>query len=255
MKTAAALTIGEVARLAGVTVRTLHHYDAIGLVAPAERASNGYRLYGRVEIERLQEVLFLRELGFALEEIAAIVGRPGYNRRDALLRQRDLLAAKAGHLRALLDAVDAAIRAEETGMSLTNEEMLDVFGDFDPREYEAEAEERWGDTDAYRQSAQRTARYTKTDWEKIKAESDAINERFLDLMVGGIPAAGEAAMAVAEAHRAHIGKWFYECSIEMHAGLGQMYAPDPRFKKNIDKAGAGLADYMAAAIAANAARG
>jgi len=254
MKTQDASTIGDVARLAGVTVRTLHHYDAIGLVTPQERADNGYRLYRRAEIERLQEVLFLRELGFALDEIGAIVGRPDYNRQEALHRQRDLLEAKADHLLTLVDAVDTAIRAEETGMKLTNEEMLEVFGDFNPREYEAEVEERWGDTDAYRQSARRTARYTKADWERLGAEADEINRRFVHLMADGVAADSEAAMEVAAAHRAHISKWFYECPIEMHAGLGQMYITDQRFRDNIDQAGEGLAEYMAAAIAANAAR-
>lgn len=254
MKIQDALTIGDVARLAGVTVRTLHHYDAIGLVTPEQRADNGYRLYGRAEIERLQEVLFLRALGFALDEIGAIVEQPDYNRREALHRQRDLLEAKADHLLTLADAVGAAIRAEETGMKLTNEEMLEVFGEFDPREYQAEARERWGSTDAYHQSAQRTARYTKADWEQIGAEADEINQRFLALLAAKEPPESEQAMDLAEAHRAHISKWFYDCPIEMHAGLGQMYVADERFTKNIDKAGDGLAQYMAEAIAANAAR-
>ena len=254
MRTTESLTVGTLARMAGVTVRTLHHYDEIGLVVPSGRTPAGYRTYGRAEVERLQEVLFFRELGFALDEIRQIVSRPGYNRASALERQRELLEARAEHLVTLMEAVDRAVRGERTGTTMTNEEMLEVFGDFDPAEYEEEARERWGESDAYQQSAARTARYTKQDWETIKAENDAIYAQFLGLMADGEAADGGAAMNVAEEHRTHITKWYYDCSKAIHAGLGQMYVMDARFKENIDKAGEGLAEYMAAAIAANAAR-
>lgn len=248
------LTVGSMARLAGVTVRTLHHYDDIGLVVPAGRTDSGYRTYGPDEVERLQEVLFYRELGFSLETIRGIVGRPGYSRAGALRQQREMLAARAEHLMAMIDAVDRAIAAERTGVKMTNEEMLEVFGDFDPSEYEEEAKERWGDTDAYQESTRRVAGYTKDDWKAIQSEADAINQAFLKLMAAGTPADDAAAMDIAERHRAHISEWFYDCSKEMHAGLGRMYVADARFKENIDKAGEGLAEYMSAAIAANATR-
>lgn len=247
-----ALTVGAVSSLAGVTVRTLHHYDEIGLVTPAGRTDTGYRTYGPAEVERLQEVLFFRELGFPLEEIGEMVDSPAYTRTGALRRQRQLLEERADRLLKMVDAVDRAVLAERTGIKMSSEEILEVFGDFDPAEYEEEAEERWGDSDAYKQSAQRTAGYTKQDWERIKGESDEINQAFLALLAAGTPATDAAARAVAEDHRAHITKWFYDCSIEIHAGLGQMYIADERFRNNIDKAGEGLAEYMAAAIAANA---
>ena len=248
------LTVGGLARLSGVTVRTLHHYDEIGLVVPGGRTAAGYRTYGTDEIERLQEVLFFRELGFALDDIKRAVEHPGYNRAEALQRQRNMLESQADHLLALIDTVDRALRAERTGIKMSNEDALEVFGDFDPAEYEDEARERWGETDAYKQSAARTARYTKQDWQRIKAEADAINQRFLGLMATDTPAGDVAAMDVAEEHRAHISKWFYDCPKEAHDGLGQMYVADFRFQDNIDKAGDGLAEYMSAAIAANAQR-
>jgi DNA-binding transcriptional MerR regulator len=254
MRATEALTVGSIARLAGVTVRTLHHYDEIGLVVPGGRTAAGYRTYGSAEIERLQEVLFFRELGFGLEEIKEIVGRPTYNRAVALDRQRELLEARADRLRSLIEAVDRAAQAERTGIKMSNEDALGVFGDFDPAEYEEEAKERWGETDAYKQSAQRTARYTKQDWASIKAEADAINQRFLALMAAGAAADSDAALDIAEEHRAHISQWFYACSKEIHTGLGQMYVADVRFKENIDNAGEGLAEYMSAAIAANTTR-
>jgi DNA-binding transcriptional MerR regulator len=246
------LTVGAIARLSGVTVRTLHHYDAIGLVVPGGRTAAGYRRYGRAEVARLQEVLFFRELGFSLVQIRQIVERPTYRRAAALERHRALLERKAGRLRAMLDAVDAAIEAEKRGTTMTNEEMLEVFGDFDPSQYEEEVKQRWGDTDAYRESARRTRSYTNTDWQQIGRESAEINDAFIALMAAGTPPDAPEARAVAERHRAHISKWFYECPPEIHRGLGEMYVADPRFTRNIDKAAPGLAQYMSAAIAANA---
>ena len=248
------LTVGALARLAGLTIRTLHHYDEIGLVKPSGRTPAGYRLYGRAEIKRLQEVLFFRELGFGLGRIRELLADPGYDRASALARQRELLAARAERLFAIIEAIDVAIEAGRTGVSLSNEEMLEVFGDFDPSEHEEEARERWGDTDAYAESARRTRGYTKSDWGAIKAEADEINQAFLSLMAAGAPPDGSEAMDVAERHRGHITRWFYDCSVSIHAGLGQMYVADPRFRDNIDKAGDGLAEYMSAAIAANADR-
>lgn len=254
MGTTNALTVGEIARLAGVTVRTLHHYDEIGLVVPAGRTDAGYRTYGRPELERLQEVLFFRELGFSLDEIRQIVDQPDYRREHALARQRELLEARAEHVFSLIEAVDRAIRAERTGVQMTDEEMLEVFGEFHPARYEEEAKQRWGDTEAYRQSARRVARHTKADWQRLGEEAAAINQQFLDLMAAGTPPEVEVAMDVAELHRAHISQWFYDCTKEIHAGLGAMYIVDRRFTENIDRAAEGLAAYMSAAIAANSAR-
>ena len=250
MDRGAALTVGAIARLAGVTVRTLHHYDAIGLVVPGERTPAGYRLYGRRDIERLQEVLLFRELGFSLEQIEEIVAGPAYHRAAALEHHRALLERKAARLRAMLGAVDAALEAHRRGTTMSNEDMLEVFGDFDPSQYEEEAKQRWGDTDAYRESARRTAAYTRADWQQLSRESEEINAAFIALMEEGVPADSPRARAAAERHRAYISKWFYECTPEIHRGLGQMYVADPRFTRNIDKAHPGLAAYMSAAIAA-----
>ncbi|HSM00970.1 MAG TPA: MerR family transcriptional regulator [Acidimicrobiia bacterium] len=248
------MTVGRVARLAGVTVRTLHHYDEIGLVVPMDRTEAGYRLYGDREVRRLQEVLFFRELGFGLEEIKEIVERPGYDRTDALGRQREMLAAKRERIQKMIDAVDAAVDADQRGVTMSKEDMLEVFGDFDPSQYEDEARERWGHTDAYKESQRRAARYTKDDWKRIGAEAAEINEAFLALMRAGTPADSAEAMEVAERHRAHITRWFYDCSPEIHRGLGEMYVVDDRFTETIDEAGDGLAAYMSDAIKSNAAR-
>ncbi len=248
------MTVGEVARRAGLTVRTLHHYDEIGLVVPERRTEAGYRLYGHREVERLQEVLFFRELGFGLDAIKEIVDRPGYNRASALERQQGLLEAKADRLLAMIDAVEINIEMERKGMKLSNEDMLEVFGDFDPSEYEEETRVRWEETDAFQESAQRTAHYTKQDWEQMGREAEEINLALIHLMDGGIPADSTTAMKLAERHRAHISTWFYECTAEIHRGLGKMYVTDERFAETIDRAAPGLAKYLSDAIEANAMR-
>jgi len=137
---------------------------------------------------------------------------------------------------------------------MTDEEQREVFGDFDPSRYEQEVRERWGDTEACRESARRTARHTKADWQQIGREGAEINEAFNALMEAGTLSDSGEAMEVTERHRAYISKWFYECSTQIHAALGHMYVADPRFTENIDRAGPGLARYMSEAIAANARR-
>lgn len=248
------LTVGSLAELAGVTVRTLHHYDEIGLVVPSGRTESGYRMYSSDEVERLQEVLFYRELGFSLDAIKEVVSRPGYDRAAALEQQRYLLERKASHLFEMIEAVDRAIEAHRNGVKMSNEDVLEVFGGFDPAEHEEEAKERWGESDAYKQSAQRTAGYGKAEWQAIKDESEGIYRSFVELMAAGVAPDDTQAIEIAEQHRAHISRWFYDCSVEIHAGLGQLYVADVRFQENIDKHGEGLAAYMAAAIEANSVR-
>jgi DNA-binding transcriptional MerR regulator len=247
-------TVGDLARKAGVTVRTLHHYDQIGLLSPSDHTDAGYRLYDSSDVARLQQILFYRELGMSLDEITRAMSEPGFDRHRALVEQRVRLEAKTEHLLQMIDAVDAAIDATERGLTMTTDDALGIFGDFDPKEYEEEARERWGHTDAYKESARRTAGYTKQDWQRHAAESDEIYQAFLSLMAEAVPAESERAMDVAERHRGLISRWFYECTPEIHVGLGDMYVADHRFTENIDKNGAGLAAYMSEAILANGLR-
>jgi DNA-binding transcriptional MerR regulator len=247
-------TVGEVAKLAGVSVRTLHHYDEIGLLTPSERSDAGYRLYGPSDLADLQQVLFFKELGFGLEEIGRIMRDPTFDRREALDFQRGMLAEKAAQLAKMVGAVDAALDAMERGTTMDEKDMFEVFGDFDPKQYEAEAEERWGKTDAYKESARRTKRYTKDDWKAVGAETDAVNEAIVALMDEGVPAGDPRAMDVAERHRLQIDRRFYPCSHEMHIGLAEMYVADPRFTATYEKIHPGMAQFLHDAILANAAR-
>jgi DNA-binding transcriptional MerR regulator len=248
------LTVGEVASLARVSVRTLHHYDDIGLLSPSERSENGYRHYGDADLAALQQVLFFRELGFGLGDIARVMHDPQFDRLEALRMQRRMLRDKSTQLELMAEAVDAAIDATEGGVRVDVEDMFEAFGDFDPKEYEKEAEERWGNTDAYKESARRTKRYTKEDWTLVRKETEAVNEALSALLDAGVPADDPRAMDLAEQHRVDIDKRFYPVSYEMHVGLAEMYVADPRFAANYEKVHAGLARYMHDAILANAKR-
>ncbi len=241
-------TVGEVARLAKVSVRTMHHYDAIGLLTPSGRSETGYRQYTQGDLERLQQILFFRELGFALAAIRRIMLDPGFDRRRALAAQRTLLAAKARHTQAMLTAIDEALDALGKGTIMDGDEMFEVFGGFDPKDYEDEARERWRGTDAYAESARRTTAYGKADWRRIKAESDEITAAFGTALDQGLDPASESVQAIVERHWQHLSLWFYTPTPEMYAGLGDLYVNDPRFTANIDKGHAGLASFQRRAM-------
>ncbi|MEV6526082.1 MerR family transcriptional regulator [Longispora sp. NPDC051575] len=247
-------SVGQVAKFAGVTVRTLHHYDEIGLLSPSGRTRAGYRRYDDADLERLQSLLFYRELGFPLEEIAAILGDPDVDATAHLRRQRELLLHRIGRLQDMVAAVEFAMEARQVGVQMTPEERFEVFGEHDPARYEDEVRERWGDTDAYRESERRTRSYTKEDWLVIKGQAASINQRLALAMTSGIPAGDPQAMDLAEEHRQHITRWYYDCTYEIHRGLAEMYVADPRFTATIDADGAGLSVYVRAAILANAER-
>lgn len=245
-------TVKEAAKISGVSVRTLHYYDEIGLLKPSGRSEANYRLYSAVDLERLQQVLFFRELDFPLKEVKRILDDPGYDRRGSLLQQRQWLVQKKSRTEGLIVAVDAALAALEKGTNMGKKELGSLFEGFDPSQYEAEVEQRWGESDAYRESARRTKQYTKNDWASVKQEGDEIAGRLAQLMEQGLTADSQQAVEIAEQHRQYICKWFYPCPKQMHTQLGQSYVDDPRFTANIDKVRAGLAQFWCDAIAANA---
>ena len=247
-------SVSQIARLAGVSVRTLHHYDQIGLLSPAERSGAGYRRYGDDDLRRLQQVMFYRELGFALSDITDLISDPDAEPAEHLRRQRALLLARLERTRRLVTAVERAMEADKLGIALTPEERLEVFGAHDPADFADEVTQRWGDTDAYRQSRRRTTAYGKQDWLAIKAEAEQISAAFAAAQAAGEAPGSAVAMDAAERHRQHIARWFYDCPPEMHRGLGEMYVTDERFAANYESVAPGLAAYIRDAFAANAAR-
>jgi DNA-binding transcriptional MerR regulator len=239
-------TVKEVAELSGTTVRALHHYDEIGLLRPSERSEAGYRLYSHADLERLQEILGWRELGFALTEIAALMDDPHYDRAAALRRQRALVGEQAERLHALRTALDAAIAAHESG---NDQEVDDMFQGFH-NEYEDEARERWGGTPEFEESMRRTRSYGESEWRSIREEGDAIAAELAALMEAGADPSGDEARALALEHRAYISRWFYECTPQIHHGLAALYVDDPRFTKKWEQHAPGLAGYVRDAILA-----
>ncbi|RIK17087.1 MAG: MerR family transcriptional regulator [Acidobacteria bacterium] len=254
MTTEELLTVGQVADELGVTVRTLHHYDEIGLVEPSERSHAGYRLYTGADLQRLQHVVVYRRLGFPLEEIGELLAA-GADVAAHLRRQREAVTARLAELDGLVAAIDKALEAEMNDYRITREEQRELFGDNFDESYAQEAEERWGGTDAWKESQRRTKSYSKEQWEQIKEESEQVNARFVELMDAGVAADSEQAMDAAEAARQQICRWFYDCPRQMHANIAEMYVADPRFTKTYEDIHEGMAQYVRDAVVANAARG
>ena len=247
------LTVGQLASRFGITVRTLHHYDEIGLLAPGARSSSGYRLYSEADITRLQHIVVYRRLGFSLEEIASILAE-GADVETHLRRQRLAVTTRLEEMRDLVAALDRALENVMNDRPATPQDLKELFGDGFDENYQAEAEQRWGDTEAWGQSQERTSRYTKADWVAVKAEMDSVNQAFVDALDAGKPATSDAAIDAAEAHRRHIHDRFYDLGYPMHRGLADMYLADPRFTATYEQIRPGLAQYVHDAIHANADR-
>ena len=237
-------TVGAVAALTGVSVRTLHHYDHIGLVMPSVRTSAGYRGYTDADIERLHLVLVYRSVGIPLDEIRALLDDPSADVLEQLRRQHQLLLEQADRLQHTIKAVEELMNAHRSGIQLTAEEQIEIFGTTAfSEEYAAEAEQRWGETDAWKQSQQRVSRLSKDDWIAIKAEGDALIEALAQAKRDGVEPGSDAANELAARHRASIER-FYDCGDEMHRNLVQMYLADERFTRYYDDVEPGLTQYV-----------
>ena len=246
------MQIGEVAAATGVSVRTLHHWHDVGLLVPSGRTASGYRSYDADDLERLQQVLTYRELGFALGDVKQLLDEPDVDVLDRLRRQQQLLADRIARLHAVATLVHRAVEARSMGIELAPHEIREVFGEHDPAEHADEARERWGDTDAYAQSHARTSAWSKQDWLRVKAEGEDVERRFAAALAAGLEPDDPAVTAIAEDHRLHISRRFYECSRETHVGLAELYVSDERFAAHYERAAPGLAQYVSAAVKANA---
>lgn len=230
------MQIKEFAELIGVSVRTLHYYDEIGLLKPSEvDAQNGYRFYDEKSLERMQEILFYRELDFSLKTIAQILSSPDYDKQQALSRQQQLLLAKKERLERLIDALDSL----EKGKSFMKNNDYEKL----KNKYAEEVKQRWGSTAAYKESESRNS-----DFSKAAVLLDAVFGEFAELNCSGISPDDEPAKVQVEKLQQCITDNFYTCTNKILAGLGQMYIADERFKTNIDKHGGGTAEYVSACI-------
>lgn len=248
------LSIGELSRLSGVSVRALHHYDQIGLLHPSETAGSGYRYYDEAAAERLWQILFYRELDFPLKEIAQILDSPGFDRTRALNEHRALLEEKRARLDRLIALVSDSLESESLQKQSAKGETVMEFKPFDTSEidklraeYAEEAKQRWGGTEAYRESARRDAARTPQDNARLLAASGEIFAGFAAL-TGCDPADARVQKQV-ERWQAFISEQYYPCTKEILKSLGQLYTADERFTKNLDAYGAGTAKLMSDAIA------
>lgn len=238
------MKVKEVADLVGISVRTLHYYDEIGLLRPSAATASGYRIYNNEAIDTLQQILLFREMGFPLDQIRTIIHDPAYNRTAALKRHRQSLIDRRRQLNQMIKTVEKTIRYTQGEISMTNEEKFQGF-DFSHNPHEAEARRRWGDqtVDAANQKVDSMQKEGQRDF------ADRFNALYAQL--AGLrhldPASDEA--------QAGIGEWYAllntmgHYSPEAFRGLGQMYVDDERFTRNIDKFGDGLALFMREAMA------
>lgn len=240
-----AFRMKQFSELAGVSIKTLRHYEKIGLLAPERMNDAGYRRYSKDDLFRLQEIQFFRELDFGLAEIKSIIESPGYRRDEALASQKELLTLKIKRLNTMIRTIDKTLQSEEMGIEMANDELFGGLVDDETlEEYAKEAKERWGGTDAYKESERKTARYTKKDWERINGTSSDIYIKIADLMDGGADPGDAEVQAQTKRWYDHITDSFYTCTPEIFRGLGEMYVADHRFTENIDKVRPGLAAFL-----------
>lgn len=239
-------TVKQLAELSGITVRTLHHYDEIGLLKPAFVARNGYRYYEEAELVRLQQILFFRELSLPLEDIKRIMSQPDLDIVAILRDQRRLMQLKRSRLNGLIKAIERTITNMMNDKKTPDEELYDAFKDDDIRAYQDEAKERWGNTEAYKESMAKVHTMTKKEMEKLKEDGRAFTKRLAESMDKGIYDA-EVQALIAKHHEGI--NFFYACGYDMYRGLGRMYVDDPRFTAYYDGFRPGLAVFMRDAIA------
>ncbi|WP_205323728.1 MerR family transcriptional regulator [Glycomyces sp. YM15] len=245
------LTVGRAAALLGVSVKTLHHWDDIGLARPSGRSGTGYRLYADADVARLHRVLVYRELGFPLAAIADLLDDPAADARAHLRRQRTQVAERMDRLRHMAGGIDRLLEALERGLPLSAEEQLAIFGeDWQPGWVE-EAAERWGAGPQWTQYAERVAEKTPEEWKAVAAATEALNADLAAAAHGGVAHGSVAANQLAERHRALMSTYF-ECTHAMQVCMGRMFTEDPRFAANFDGIEPGLASWLREAIDANA---
>ncbi|PLS15969.1 MerR family transcriptional regulator [Bacillus sp. M6-12] len=239
-----AMFVKEVADLVGISVRTLHHYDEIGLLCPEDTTESGYRLYSDDNLQMLQQILFFKELGFPLKKIKEIISSPSFNWQEALELHRKMLFEKCLRLEKMIATIDKTIQYSKGDIAMTNEEKFEGF-DFSHNPYEQEARDRWGDK-AVDDSKAKTGKMSKAQQKAVFDQMNAIYQKLAS--VRHMPADSvEAQAGITEWYELlnEIGTY----SLDAFKGLGQLYVDDKRFTKNIDKFGEGLAQFMCKAMA------
>lgn len=244
-------TVGDVAQLLGISVRTLHYWEERGLVVP-ERTWSDYRLYSDTDIARLQQVMAYRATGMSLDAIRDLLAGPGTG-VDHLRRQRQLLMEKQGELTRMIDALDYLLEDAMNNHELSVDEVAAILGEANFPAYQAEAEEAYGETSDWEISAKRQARMTKADWERVARCQHDVETRLAQAMQAGVVPGSEEANALAEEHRALLSEAFFPVTHAKHVILGRGYVADRRFRAHYDDVAPGLTHWLHQVIDANAA--
>ena len=233
------MLIKDFAKACGVSVRTLHYYDEIGLLKPSFVDEwTGYRYYDENSLLRMQEIMFYRELDFSLKNISQIISSPYYDKEKALSQQKKLLVLKKERLEKLILSIDDAMKGKV---------VMNAFDNSEFEKYKDEAKEKWGNTTAYAEYSEKSKNYGKDKFSSISGEMAEIFGKFNRAMKNS-DADSDEAQALVKELQDYITNNFYTCTKEILSGLGQMYVYDERFKNNIDKAGEGTAEFVSEAI-------
>lgn len=245
-----AYTISQLANMAGVSVRTLHHYDHVGLLRPSMRTEAGYRLYDEPDLLRLQQILFFKELDLPLEEIRQILDDPQFDLIQALAQHRELLHRRMERLQSLLRTIDRTIQrltkedADMPDHELTDEELYEGFDRETVERWNREAREMY-DPEIMAESNRKVRKMTKQQWQAVKDEGHAITQS-LAALADRAPDDPDV-QAWIERHHAWIEN-FYRCGADIYRGLADLYTQHPEFRATYDKYGQDLADFIAAAM-------
>lgn len=265
-------SVNKLAKLAGVSVRTLHYYDEVGLLVPVRKASNNYREYGEPELLRLQQILFFKELEFPIEEIIKIMKSKDFDILRALHEHKKFILLKKKRFDELLGTIDKTInkinnteKSNEQNIkkssnsaknnmtknnnshdTMTDDELYAGFSKEEKEkieEWNIEAKDRWGNTDMYKESAKRVKKFTKADWDEIKTAGEDLMNEIAACFDAKLSAKSPRMQKAIARHYAGL-RVFYEPNPEMYYGLGEMYVSDPRFTAYYEKYREGMAVYM-----------
>jgi DNA-binding transcriptional MerR regulator len=243
-------SINELAKLAGVSTRTLRYYDEIGLLRPKRISSNGYRVYGQQEVDLLQQILFYRELGVQLDEINRIIKAEGYDRIAALQQHLVALNARKKQLELLIANVEKTVAATKGEKTMSDKEKFEGFKqkmiEENEKKYGKEVREKYGD-EVVDASNVKLMGLTPEKYERLQELSQQVNESLKAAFEQGDPSS-ELAQKVCALHKEWLGFFWPNYSKEAHVGLAQMYADDPRFKKYYDDIADGCAEFLCEAI-------
>lgn len=238
------MKVKEVADLVGISVRTLHHYDEIGLLTPKETTESGYRLYSEENLEILQQILFFKELGFSLKDIKRIISSPAFDRKEALILQQKMLIEKRSRIDKMIVTIDKTIKNLKGELQMTNEEKFEGIN-FNDNPYEQEARERWGDSSVDHAKG-KLGKMSKDEQKSLAKRWEEIFHKLGDLR--DQPAESKEVQTAIKEWYDFLNKNFGKYSLDAFYGLGQLYIDDERFTKNIDQYGEGLAKFMSEAM-------